>query len=50
MARSSPHATAKEMLELMGNVVGIGDGHSARETGNSKLLSLKVVENKELKL
>lgn len=50
MARKFPSETAKEMLQLMGSVVGIGDGHSARETGKFKLLSFEVTDSKELSL
>ena len=50
MARKFPSDTAKEMLQLMGNVVGIGDGHSARGTGKFELINFEVTENKELSL
>ncbi len=50
MARKFPSDTAKEMLQLMGNVIGIGDGHSARGTGKFKLVGFDVIESKELSL
>jgi len=50
MARKFPHETAKEMLELMGNIVGLGDGHAARGTGKFKLLKFDIMESKELKI
>jgi len=50
MARKFPHEVAKEMLELMGNIVGVGDGHGARGTGKFKLLKFELKESKELKV
>ena len=50
MARKFPSDTAEEMLKLMGQVVGIGDGHSARETGKFELIKFEIIENTELKL
>lgn len=50
MARKFPHESAKQMLELMGQIVGVGDGHGARGTGKFKLLKFEVTTSTELSI